>query len=82
MNLNRHIDKIRKLSVDYNNKNILITICKPLLFSSTESCYFNIYTQQGGTATIGAGQINQRSGMTIYCIVNNAKIITENSAIG
>ena len=53
-----------------------------LLLTILSLLIFNAYAQQGGPATGGGAQINQGTGMTITCTVNNACIITGNSASG
>jgi tetratricopeptide (TPR) repeat protein len=67
-----------KLSIEY-----LISVCFILILLFASSLLiFNAYAQQGGAATGGGAQFNQGTGMTITCTVNNACIITGNSANG
>jgi hypothetical protein len=68
-----------KIPIEY-----LISVCFVLLLFFASSFFvFNVYAQQqGGAATGGGAQLNQGTGMTITCTVNNACIITGGSAIG
>ena len=53
------------------------------LFLISSFIGFNAYAQQqGGAATGGGAQLNQGTGVIITCTVNNACVITGNSANG
>jgi parallel beta-helix repeat protein len=60
----------------------LISVSFILLLFFASLIVHNTYAQQGGAASGGTGQTNQGTGMTITCTVNNACIITGNSATG